>query len=366
MCQRKQAVPPVPGSNLREPVTVSVSPTGGPSWPSLLSGDVLHTVSTMRKTLVTLMCAAAVYLSAACQPQPATPPATNTSGSAIDPADVAFGYTDSTGSKLLMLPVLDRNVPISEARAKGMASAVCSEGREFPIRYVRFQKRTPAASGRQDADSFADNEGHVSEIVQGQAAPGDTCLIVPAGYLQAFPISRNEFPKVDRDRRSGEYGQRKAVASIQKRPFDLTPFQSLSEFARQSVSRIEKEKSRTAKIYWPLHRSGASQEVAAVEFNAMGDSLLGSLVLVEPSRLSFFDMPASLRKGREDGGCWRVDDDCQFHYEALEIPAVLGEPGRQLVFFTFAGYEGQLIVLFQPREGKLAELGRNYRYLAAR
>jgi len=312
----------------------------------------------MRKTLVTVVCAAVIYLSAACRHQPAPAPA-------IDPADVAFGYTDRTGSKLLMLPQTN-NLPISEARAKSMAWAVCSEGREFPIRYVQFQKRTPVNSGRQDADSFADNDGHLSEIVQGQAAPGDTCLLVPAGYLQAFPISRNEFPKVDRDRRSSEYGRRRAEASIQKRPFDLTPFQSLSEFAKQSVSRIEKEKGRTAKIYWPLHRIGASQEVAAVEFTAMGDSLLGSLVLVEPTGLSFFDMPASIKSGRENGGCWRVDDDCEFHYSAMEIPAVLGKPGRQLVFFTFAGAEGQLIVLLQASGGKLAELGRNYRYLAAR
>ena len=132
------------------------------------------------------------------------------------------------------------------------------------------------------------------------------------------------------------------------------------------MSRIEKEKGRTAKVYWPLYRSGAAQEVAAVEFNAIGDSLLGSLVLVEPTRLSFFDMPASLKKGRENGGCWRVDDDCVFAYSEMRIPAVLGPPGRQLLLFTSQGAEGQLIVLFQPRDGKLAELGRNYRYLAAR
>jgi hypothetical protein len=321
-------------------------------------------VSTMRKTLVTVVCAAVTCLSAACQQQPAPTPSTNSSGIAVDPADVAFGYTDSTGSKLLILRKMN-NLQISEAQAKAMTWAVCSEGREFPIRYVQFQKR-PADSGRQDADSFADNEGHLSEIVQGQAAPDDTCLLVPAGYLQAFPISRNEFPKADRDGRRDEYRRRRAEASIQKRPFDLTPFQSPSEFAKQSVSRIEKEKGRTAKIYWPLHRSGASQEVAAVEFHAMGDSLLGSLVLVEPAGLSFFDMPASLKKGREDGGCWRVDDDCEFHYWELAIPAVLGEPGRQLVFFTFPGAEGLLIVLFQSKDGKLAELGRNYRYQSAR
>ena len=332
---------------------MSVSPTGGPRLP-------------------TIVCAAIIYLSTACQQQPAPVPATaqnaqtaspsseSSPRTGVDPGDVAFGYTDSTGSRLLVLPQMN-GLQISEARAKAMAWAVCSEGREFPIRYVQFQKRTPVNSDRQDAHSFADDDGHLSEILQGPAVPADTCMLVPAGYLQAFPISKNDFPKVDRDRRSGEYGQRQAEASIQKRPFDITPFQSLSESARQVVHRIEQEKGRTAKIYWPLYRIGASQEVAAVEFNAMGDSLLGSLVLVEPTRLSFFDMPASLKKGREDGGCWRIDDDCQFRYEAMDIPAVLGEPGRQLVFFTFAGYEGQLIVLFQSRDGKLVEVARNYR-----
>ena len=262
-------------------------------------------------------------------------------GTAIDPADVAFGYADSTGSKLMMLPEMDKSLPIPEPRARTMVRAVCSEGRDFPIRYAQFQKGTAADSHRKVSSNFANDEGHVFEIAQGRAAENETCLLVPAGYIQAFPILRNDLKKADR------------------------ALQSLSTSAKQAVGRIEKEKSRTAKIYWPIHRAGTSQEVAAVEFNAMGDSLLGSLVLVEPGRLSFFDMPASLKKGREDGGCWRVDDDCHFNYEELEIPAVLGEPGRQLVLFTNWGAEGQLIVLFQSRDGKLAELIRNYRYASA-
>jgi len=157
-----------------------------------------------------------------------------------------------------------------------------------------------------------------------------------------------------------------AEASIHKREFDLTPFQSLNDVAKQRVNRIEKEQGRTAKIYWPLHRSGASQEVAVVEFNAIGDSLLGSLVLVEPTRLSFFDMPASLKKGRADGGCWRVDDDCRLQYEDMNVPAVLDAPGGPLVFATLQGAEGQLILLFQAKDGKLTELRRNYRYQAPR
>jgi hypothetical protein len=307
--------------------------------------------------LATVVGAAVICLSAAGQQQ---------SGTAVDAADVAFGYTDSTGSKLLILNEMDKGLPMSEARAKALVRAVCSEGREFPIRYLRYQKGTSASSGRQGSDNFVNDEGHVAEIVQGRATPDDTCLLVPEGYLQAFPLSRNEFSKADRDRRRDEYHRQLAEASIHKQVFDLTPFQSLNEFAKQAVGRIEREKGRTAKIYWPLYRHGTSQEIAVVEFDAMGDSLLGSLVLVEPTRLSYFDMPASLEKGRKDGGCWRVDDDCRLQYEDMGVPAVLGEPGRHLVFATFQGFEGQLIVLFQARDGQLGEVRRNYRYQAAR
>ena len=293
--------------------------------------------------------AAGICLSAACQQQAAPTPAPGQSAPipTLDPADVAFGYADSTGSKLLVLTEMDKSLPISEARAKAMVWAVCPEG-EFPIRYGRFQKRTPADTGRKSSDNFANDEGHVSEIVQGQATPDATCLLVPEGYLQAFPVVRNEFSKADRDARRD------------------TPFQSLNDVAKQRVERIEKAQGRTAKIYWPLHRSGASQEVAVVEFNAIGDSLLGSLVLVEPTRLSFFDMPASLEKGRKDGGCWRVDDDCRLQYEEMNVPAVLGAPGGPLVLATLQGAEGQLILLFQAKDGKLTELRRNYRYQAPR
>jgi hypothetical protein len=48
----------------------------------------------------------------------------------------------------------------------------------------------------------------------------------------------------------------------------------------------------------------------------------------------------------------------------MGVPAVLGEAGRHVVFFTYPGAEGTLIVLFQARDGKLVELRRSYRYQA--
>ena len=119
----------------------------------------------------------------------------------VDPANVAFGYTDSTGSKLLTLA--DDNRAIDESRAKTLVAAVCSEGREFPIRYVQFQKNSPADNGRQSAGNFANDQGQLFEIVQGKTEPGDTCLLVPAGYLRTFPIARNELPKAARTQEIG-------------------------------------------------------------------------------------------------------------------------------------------------------------------
>ena len=247
----------------------------------------------------------------------------------IDPAEVAFGYTDSTGSKLLMLT--NDNQVLETAKAKAMVTAVCSEGIEFPLRYLEFQKRTPVDNGRQSAGNFKNDEGHLYEITGGQAEEGDTCLLVPSNYLQDFPIARNDFAKE-------------------------------GTLAKENVDRIQKERGRTIKLYWLLHSAGASQQVAAVEFDPVGDSLLGSVVVVEPDRLSFFDQPANVKEGREKGGCWRVDDDCRFNYMEMNVPAVLGFPGERLVFFTSGGPEGQIIILFQAKGGKLVELQRAYRY----
>jgi hypothetical protein len=195
-----------------------------------------------RTLSVAVLCLAAVCLSAACQRHRPV----------VDPADVAFGYTDDTGAKLLTLADFTLNAPIDVERAKSMVAAVCSAGHELAIRYVQFQKRTAASNFRQSARNFANDEGHVFEFLQGHAQPDDTCLLVPAGYLQANPISTNEAPKAD--------------------------------LAKESVSRIEKEKARAVKTSRLLHRHGTVQEVASIEFEPQPDSLLGALVLVEPTR----------------------------------------------------------------------------------
>ena len=157
------------------------------------------------KSRVWILCIAAVCSLVACRQQTAgrgEPAADQTPErplERIDPADAVFGYTDDTGSRLLMLS--DDNIVLEAGKAKAMQAAVCSEGREITIRYLQFQKRTPASNGRQSAGNLKNDEGHLFEIAGAQAEPGDTCLLVPPDYLRRFPVTRNEFPEAERQTR---------------------------------------------------------------------------------------------------------------------------------------------------------------------
>ena len=256
-------------------------------------------------------------------------------GTRIDPANVAFGYTDQTGTRLLVL-ALEDNVSLDATKARQLVAAVCAEGQVLPIQYLSMQVGSAGGNGRQGARNFAHESGPLFEITTGHAAASDTCMLVPADYIAAFPIVPNELPMTERG----------------------TP----ANASRQAV--IEKAKGRSVKFYWPLFRSAPAQQVAAVEFAPEGDSLLGAVVLVESAHLSFMDMPASIKKGEKDGGCWRVDDECHFGADGMKVQAVLGSPGRQLIFITLDGAEGKLILLLLAQDGVLVKLKNAYRYQA--
>jgi len=283
--------------------------------------------------------------------------------SAIDPANMAFGYADKTGMKLLALGD-DDNTPLDAAHANALVEAVCANGQALPIRYLRMQQASPASNGRQSDGNFTNEGGPLFEVTAGRAEPDDTCMLVPADYTQAFPVIRNDVPEPERQALESAYWRAVEAADERNQPVDVSPFHAPTDFAKKSLGALEKARDRAVKLYWPLFRSGSSQEVAAIEFAPEGDSLLGTLVLVEAGRLSFPDMPASLKKGLADGGCWSVDDECRFDVAEMNVPAVLGKPGEQLIFFTTESTEGQFIRLLQVNAGKLVELKHAYRYRA--
>ena len=96
-----------------------------------------------------------------------------------------------------------------------------------------------------------------------------------------------------RNARESEYQRKSNEADASGKPLDMTQFQATGAFAQASIARLRSEKGRSVTSYWLLHSVGEAQQVAAVEFAAVGDSLLGSLVLAESGRLASFDMPAN-------------------------------------------------------------------------
>ena len=316
--------------------------------------------------LVPLLCLATI-VTATCDGQtskPAPPRSVVTSQSqsqpTVDPAAARFGYTDDTGTRVLMLGE-DGGV-LDEGNARQMETAVCPEGREFPVRYLRFQKRSPESNGRQNPGNLKYDEGHLFEIVGTASEPGETCMLVPPGYLQAFPIVRNGFAKSEREQRARAWF---LIPEDTATAADLAPFQAQGSFARATVGRLEKEKARKVRLDWLLHRAdtaGTPLHVAAVEFEPMGDDLLGAVVLAEGERLYVFENPAKRTDLETRGGCWRVDDSCRFDQEEMDVPAVLGPAGNRLVFYTSGGPEGQLIILFQAKDGTLVKVQGAGRY----
>jgi hypothetical protein len=310
--------------------------------------------------VMTLACGAGCRQEARQPARQEVPPVEKTAIGTVRPADAAFGYTDDTGGHLLTLS--EDNLALDAARAQAMESAICSEGRQIAIRYVRFQKRTPQDNGRQSAGNLKNDEGHLFDVVGAPADAGDTCLLVPAGYLQRFPIVRNDLSLAERQKRETGYNKARSDAEAQHQPLDVGPFNASDEVARMTIAQIAGAKNRVVRLYWPLYGAGASEQAAVVELAPAGDALLASVALAHAGRLSFFDMPASASEGETRGGCWRVDDECTFDPTSKSIPVVLGSSSEPIVVYTDWGAEGQLILLLQAQGDKLVELRRAYRY----
>jgi len=265
----------------------------------------------------------------------------------LDPAVSLFAYANRDGNRLIAWT----NENKESDKAQKIETAVCSDGREFPIRYVEFQKLGKDHNGRQTMYNFDNDQGSLYEVSAGKAEPNETCLLIPAGYLRDYPDVPNEFPRAEREKRGNDLREQAA-----------RKVQTLDGFSKDVVARIEKAKGRSVNVYWLLHRVGPSQQVAAVEFNPVGEDRLASIVLAESNQLSFFDMPATVK----GGDCWRVSDGCRFYPENLEVPIVLGHPDGQILVLTWQAEEGQLILQFKAGGGKLTEIRRDYRYTLAK
>jgi hypothetical protein len=274
--------------------------------------------------------------------------------SPANPATVLFAYADTSGSRLLALDLQD----VDGVAPDSMETAICGDGRVRRVRHLGFQKRAGSDDGRQSASNFNRDEGHLFAIEREGTTAGDTCLLAPSTLLRAFPIVPNDLTAEEREARRQRHRLERIEAEARGEVLDGTSRRPIDPSARIALDRIQREKARVPALFWLLHRAGASQEVAAVEFEAIGGDRLASVVLAEPGRLFFFDMPTS-----DAHDCWRVDDGCRFDPSGMDV-VLFGHAGERLVLLTWWGPEGQSIALLQARGGKLVELRRAYRYHA--
>src|SRR5262245_22364046 len=74
-------------------------------------------------------------------------------------AGLAFAYANTAGTRLLTLQNDE------EIKPTFLSTAVCSEAREAPIRYLQFQKGNERSNGRQSQWNLPNDEGHLFEIL---------------------------------------------------------------------------------------------------------------------------------------------------------------------------------------------------------
>ena len=192
----------------------------------------------------------------------------------------------------------------SDEQAKAIRTAVCSEGRELVLRYIRFQKATAESNGRQNAGNLENDEGHIFAVEGAATRPGDTCLLLPAGYVQRYPLARNEYPEAERRRLRDAY--RRVIAAPGA---DAAPFQARDDFARATVARLEREKKRKVRLSLATAPAPAPHSRWRLSSsNPKATACWRASSSPDRSRSPSSTFLPIAENEEAGGGCWRVDD----------------------------------------------------------
>jgi hypothetical protein len=236
-----------------------------------------------------------------------------------------FGLPDQRGSRLLVIPKLDR--------PELLKAALCSGGRRVPVQFERRQIEGATSDGRQTGSSFDRVAGSVFTVLGPTIDPDVPCFLVSEGLLAGRAVLSITAPEG-----SGACLQRGRFAMLRDRPVVHC---------------------------WPLARLASEKQVALLEFERRGTDALASLVLVDGRRTMFADVPAEFRGPGED--LWRVDDGGVLSPQGLTIVCALQRGDWYALGTAWAGAEGRLLSLWVSEGGaRFTKVLNDYWYQAPR
>ncbi len=218
--------------------------------------------------------------------------------------EMAFGYLDSAGKRLLALGNIDQPAFLTRASCQGSIAR---------IKYLRRQPRGAKDTGRQTRFNFGQSEGHLFEVVDPLAPTDDTCLLGTAEFFAA----REMLPLKPEKGACDEKTTAAAAAAVGRKVERCVKLGSFSGHGR----------------------------LVAAHFERKGEEALAAVVLLDAG-------PTAVRAFRakwdpEGISCWRVDDGCQFEPSVYKVPFALAGPSQTELFFLWDGAEGQNVALLR-------------------
>jgi hypothetical protein len=215
-----------------------------------------------------------------------------------------FGLPDQRGSRLLLIPKLERPELVKAALCGGVGRVA-----------VQFERRQAggANDGRQTWRNFDKLPGSIYRVLGTRVDPDAPCFLASEALLAGTAVLGIAAPPEG----SGACLPPGRFATLRDRPVVHC---------------------------WPLARLAPEQQVALLEFERRGKDALASLVLVDGSRTMFADFHAEFRGAGKD--LWRVDDGGILSPEGLKIVCALHRGGRYVLGTAWAGAEGRVLSLW--------------------
>ncbi|WP_338552140.1 hypothetical protein [Paenibacillus sp. KS-LC4] len=238
----------------------------------------------------------------------------------------AFGFAAEDGKQLLA-----SQAEGSSEQWSSFDLAIGHNGQLLKIKYNKEQKATEADNGRQTAQNFANQQGQLFEVVEGQAEPNETY------YLIAAQSVKPEMLLSITDQRS-----RQAAADVK--------------------AAIAKSKNRGVEKLWPLEDIGQEgNTLYLVQFERQGKEMLASLALQTADGFVFQDYPAEFN----ESSTWRVDDGGEVMPEMFSFLFAAKTAEGIVLGVKWMGAEGENVSILSEKDGKFSELALSYgRYMS--
>jgi hypothetical protein len=214
----------------------------------------------------------------------------------------AFAFPDLSGTRLLTVSDLPQPAVFE--------TALCSDGRRYPVRFERRQTERKGYNGRQTPHNFDNLAGSVFTVLQGKIDYefGTSCFLASQRLLSSatlLPVERLAEP--------GECGR---------------------ELRRQLAS----SRNRQVVNCWLIGRAPSDRRLVLAEFARQGKDALATLALIDRGRIIFDDFTSVFRgKGKD---LWRVDDGGVLSPKGWRVVFLLQQGAFYTLGVSIGGSEG--------------------------